>query len=152
MFHHDIDPATGNPLYSFWALPGSLDNAPVWRGVKWVWSGDTLVSPQWANGNNLLTNIYINRASLPYSPNPQLSLEDAPWATLVPTGIPGSTFNLGFTIPDGTQALLWGMPLRRVVSFTPGGDTGEFLVTGTTLQTGVIIAATDWFYVRVPLS
>ena len=73
MFHHEYDSVTGLPLYSFWALPGTLDTAAAWRGLKWTWSGDALLAALWADGNDTLDNVYANRAALTYAANPRTS-------------------------------------------------------------------------------
>ena len=150
MFIPEYDLTTGLPSYWAWALPGALTSQAVWRIVKWTWSG-TAGTLLWADGNNNLDNVYDNRASLSYVANAALSLEFASHLDLVPAGIPGSSFNVGFTIPDDAVAWLNSSPMQRVPA-APGPQGNQSSVSGAVLQTGVSIGAADWFFLRVPLA
>ena len=155
MFIPETDAATNLPIYWCWAFPGALDSQAVWRIVKWAWVqtvGLIAGTPLWADGNNLLDNVRTNRASLSYSANAQLSIDDASWVDVVPSGIPGSSFTVPFTIPDGALVMLSGGPMRRVPAFTGAGN--EAVISGSSIQTSAVVtaAAAEWFYLRVPLA
>jgi hypothetical protein len=150
VFHHDFDLATGLPLYSAWALPGTLDSDPGWRAIKYEWTGETLSAVLWADGDDSLDNVWDDRATLAYAANPALSLEAAGRVDVSPGGpFPGTVFDLGFAIPETADIVLNSTPMRRVGAFTGAGN--EVIVIGTQFETSETVTAADWLYVRVPL-
>jgi hypothetical protein len=148
-FEPDYD-AGNNLIYGGFALPGTAKSAPGWRIFKLVWSPTFGVL--WADGNNLLDNVYDNRASLSYSANASLSVEKAGVLRFTPAGTrPGTAFDAGFSpIPD--ESILWldSSPMRRVTT-SPVGN--EWRVTGGAIETGDDVGAEPdhWFELEVPL-
>jgi hypothetical protein len=148
VFHHDVD-GNGNPEYTFFALPGTLDTDAAWRGFKYLWSGTTLQAVLWADGNSNLDNVYASRASLTYTANAALSWLTANVAEYVPSGArPGTSFAAGFTLALAPWELLLNTtPMVPIGSGSPVGN--QVLASGTTLQTGVSVAADEPLILRV---
>jgi hypothetical protein len=60
--------AGGKVLYLGWAVPGTLASAAGWAIRKFTYDSNgnnTLI--EWADGNQLLDNIWDNRAALTYA-------------------------------------------------------------------------------------
>lgn len=157
MFIPEYDNATGLPSYWGVARPGSSSSSPVWRIIKWLWSGNTGAGFLWADGNGNLDNVWNDRTALSYSASPLLALEPgAPgsgWAGFfaedIEPALPGSSFNLGFTLPEGTTPWRDTTPMVRVV--TPTGSN-EFALSGSTVIVGATVQLGSKFVVRVPLA
>lgn len=57
-----------NPLYLGKAVPGTATSSPLWQIRKFTYDiNSNLTVIQFANGTNDFTQIWDNRASLPYS-------------------------------------------------------------------------------------
>lgn len=54
-------------IYKGYAVPGTLDSAPLWRIKKLTLSPDDDVMTQWAGGNGDFVNVWANRASYSYT-------------------------------------------------------------------------------------
>lgn len=149
MFIPEYDATTGLPTYWSWALPGTVDSDAAWRIVKWTWTSNAGAA-LWADGDANLDNVRANRTSLTYAADATLSLEDASFADVVPTGIPGSSFTVPFVIPAAAVPWLDSTPMKRV-SAPPVGN--QYRLTGpSAFEVGDVIGSGAWFYLRVPLA
>ena len=53
--------------YQGWALPNSTATAALWKIVKYTYSGNTVISKQFADGNAKFDNVWDDHATLSYS-------------------------------------------------------------------------------------
>lgn len=142
--HHPTD---FHLLYAGWALPGTSESAAGWRIVKFVWAGNVLDHYEWADGDDLLNNVWTNRATLTYVVNDALSLEAAGWVDLDPSGTrPGTNFSVPCVLSSRDEVWRNGGPMMPVGGAPlPGqvqvSSTGDF-VTGSDVGTG------EWLFLR----
>lgn len=153
MFIPEYDAGTGNPSYWGFALPGAATSDPAWRILKWTWSG-VAGAVLWADGDDALDNIWDDRASLAYSANPALSIEEASFLDIAPSGGP-TIWTVPFTIPAQAVVMLNSTPMRTVGAMTGAGN--EVVVSGAGFTTSQSVTpgsgpGFDWFYLRVPLA
>lgn len=62
----DYDGA-GNLVYEGRAAPGTAKGSTGWQIRRFVYTGTSLTDTQYANGSTSFSNIWNNRAALPYS-------------------------------------------------------------------------------------
>jgi hypothetical protein len=142
--HHPTD---GHLLYAGWALPGTAESTAGWRIVKFVWDGPVLDHYEWADGDDLLDNVWADRAALTYDEAEPLSLEAAGRADLtVSIPAPATTFDLGIALSGTIEVRLSGLWMSRVTS---GPDGDEFATAGTEIELGVTALPGQRLLVRV---
>ena len=60
-------PTTDDPVYVGWAPPGKATSDPIWKIMKFTFSGTNIVSRDWADGDTKFDNVWDDRAALAYS-------------------------------------------------------------------------------------
>jgi hypothetical protein len=58
---------SGNVIYAGWAAPGTVSSAAGWAIRRYSYTGTNMTLSELAGGNNLMTSIWDNYASLAYS-------------------------------------------------------------------------------------
>lgn len=61
-----VDTSPGTVLYIGEALPGSLTTEPLWR-IQKIDTSTSVISIQWAVGNQTFSNVWDDRATYAYS-------------------------------------------------------------------------------------